>query len=329
MTNVLVVDDSLVDRALVAELLGKEPRWTVEQAQNGAEALARIKESPPDIVVTDVQMPVMDGLEFVTAARALSQREGHPDVPVILMTAHGSEALALEALELGAASYVPKSQLVDTLLASVMQVLSLSRAGRGHQRLMECLTGTEFAFSLENDVSLINALVDLIQGIVDGVGLCDRAGRLRVGMALEQALRNALCWGNLEITSDDLGEVREQLILRVPPEKSASELLGLAGRDFDLVERRRTEMPYRERRVHVRARINRDEARFVIRDEGRGFDAAAVPASNCPGDLEKEGGRGLVLMRAFMDEVAYNELGNEVTMIKRRERAAAPREEQG
>ena len=79
-----------------------------------------MKESPPDVVVTDVQMPEMDGLEFVTAARDL-----HPDVPVILMTAHGSERCALEALERGAASYVPKSQLVDTLLASVMQVLSL------------------------------------------------------------------------------------------------------------------------------------------------------------------------------------------------------------
>jgi CheY-like chemotaxis protein len=296
-------------------LLGKELGRKIAQAENGAEALARMKESPPDVVVTDVQMPEMDGLEFVTAARDL-----HPDVPVILMTAHGSEALALEALERGAASYVPKSQLVDTLLASVMQVLSLARAGRGHKRLMECLTETEFTFRLENDVSLINALVDLIQGIVGGVGLCDRAGRLRVGMALEQALRNALYWGNLEITSDDLGEVREQLIL---------------GRDFDLVERRRTEMPYRDRKVHVQARIDRDEARFVVRDEGRGFRAgsgelgAASPGSPLPapcpplspGDLEKEGGRGLVLMRAFMDEVAYNELGNEVTMIKRRDGA--------
>ncbi len=98
MTNVLVVDDSLVDRALVAELLGKEPGWKIAQAENGAEALAWMKESPPDVVVTDVQMPEMDGLEFVTAARDL-----HPDVPVILMTAHGSEALALDALERGAA----------------------------------------------------------------------------------------------------------------------------------------------------------------------------------------------------------------------------------
>ena len=305
MTSVLVVDDSAVDRALVGELLGKEPDWKIAHAENGAEALTRMKESQPDIVVTDLQMPKMDGLEFVTAARDLDS-----GVPIILMTAHGSESLALEALERGAASYVPKSQLVDTLLATVKQVLSLARADRSHKRLIECLTATEFTFSLENDLSLINALVDLMQGIVDGVVLCGPVGRLRVGMALEQAIHNAIYWGNLEITLDDIEEAREQLLL---------------GKNFNLVEQRRTEMPYRDRRVRVHARISPEEAQFVVRDEGPGFDVASVSGSNHPGDLEKEGGRGLVLMRAFMDEVTYNEIGNEVTMIKRRDHAVVTR----
>jgi CheY-like chemotaxis protein len=306
MTSVLVVDDSGVDRALVGELLGKEPHWKIAYAENGAAALARMKESPPDIVVTDLKMPEMDGLEFVTAARDL-----HPDVPVILMTAHGSESLALEALERGAASYVPKSQLVDTLLASVKQVLSLARADRGPKRLIECLTAAQLTFSLENDLSLIDGLVHLIQGIVGSIGVCDPTGQVRVGMALEQALRNALYWGNLEITLDDLEEAREQLML---------------GKYIDLVEQRRTEMPYRNRRIRVHARIGPEEAEFVVRDEGRGFNVAAGPGSNRPGDLEKERGRGLVLMRAFMDEVNYNDVGNEVTMIKRRDRAVVKAE---
>ena len=123
-------------------------------------------------------------------------------------------------------------------------------------------------------------------------------------MALEQALHNALYWGNLEITLDDIEDAREQLIL---------------GKYMDLVEQRRTKTPYCDRRVRVHARIGPEEAEFVVRDEGRGFNVAAVPDSNHPGDLEKEGGRGLVLMRAFMDEVTYNETGNEVTMIKRRD----------
>jgi CheY-like chemotaxis protein len=297
MTRILVVDDSAVDRAIVGELLGKEPDWKIELAENGAEALERLKTSPPDLVVTDIQMPKMDGLELVTAVR-----EFHSGVPVILMTANGSEAVALEALERGAANYVPKSQMVHTLLASVKQVLSLARADRGHKRLFDCLTATEFTLSLENDLSLMEALVDLIQGIVGTVGLCDPAARLRVGMALEQALHNAVYWGNLEITLDELEEAREQMLF---------------GRGFDLVERRRSEKPYCDRRVSVHAHICADESRFVVRDQGAGFDVSAIPQSNSPSDLEKDG-RGLVLMRAFMDEVTYNDVGNEVTLVKRR-----------
>ena len=66
----------------------------------------------------------------------------------------------------------------------------------------------------------------------------------------------------------------------------------------------------------------RSEAQFVIRDQGPGFDPKSLPPAGQPGSLDPDTGRGLVLMRAFMDEVTFNERGNEVTLIKRRERLA-------
>jgi anti-sigma regulatory factor (Ser/Thr protein kinase) len=57
-------------------------------------------------------------------------------------------------------------------------------------------------------------------------------------------------------------------------------------------------------------------ARFVIRDEGPGFDPHKVPDPTDPENLERESGRGLLLMRSFMDSVAYNPTGNEVTLVK-------------
>jgi CheY-like chemotaxis protein len=300
MPSVLVVDDSGVDRALAKGLLEREPEWTVACAENGQEAIARIKQAPPDIVVTDLQMPGMDGLELVTTVRA-----SHSDVPVILMTAHGSELLALEALERGAAGYVPKSQLVDMLLPTVKQVTSLARADRSHKRLIQYLTTAELTYRLENDLALIHALVDDLQNLVGGIGLCDFSGRIRVGMALEQSLLNALYWGNLEITPDDIEDAREQLIL---------------GKKVDLVDQRRNQATYRDRRIMIRVSLSPDEARFTVRDEGRGFNVTKLTGPTDPRDLHEEGGRGLVLMRAFMDEVNYNDVGNEVTMIKRQDR---------
>ena len=82
-------------------------------------------------------------------------------------------------------------------------------------------------------------------------------------------------------------------------------------------------MPYRDRRIHVDLVILGHEARFVIRDEGAGFDVHKLAAPGGIGSLEPTSGRGLILMRAFMDEVLFNERGNEVTMIKRPETPGA------
>ncbi len=298
MPTVLVVDDSAVDRRLVGGFLQKKAVCTVEYAANGVEALARMKDTPPDLIVTDLTMPEMDGLELVTAVRA-----HYPDVPVILITAHGSETLAIEALEQGAASYVPKSQLADRLTSTMEEVLSLARSSRSHEQLLSCLTRTEFAFSLENDAALIDPLLKLVQQMVGGMGLCDFTGRLQIGVALKEALLNALFHGNLEISLEEMQEVQNTLI---------------EEKDVSLVERRRSQPPYRDRRIFVHVGLTTKEARFVVRDEGPGFDVAAVPQPSDPSAMEAQRGRGLSLMRTFMDELSYNDVGNEVTMVKRR-----------
>lgn len=298
MPTILVVDDSAVDRRLVRGLLQKRTVCTIEHAANGVEALARMKDIVPDLVVTDLTMPVMDGLELVKAVRI-----HYPDLPVILMTAHGNETLAIEALEQGAASYVPKSQLAEKLPQTVQEVLSLARADRSSESLLGCLQRTEFSFLLESDAALIDPLVDLVQKMVAGMRLCDFTGRLQIGVALKEALLNALFHGSLQIGPEELAEVGGDL---------------LQERDLSLVELRRAQPPYRDRRIFVEVKLTTDEARFVVRDQGPGFDVASVPDPGDTGALEEERGRGLALMRAFMDELSFNEQGNEVTLVKRR-----------
>lgn len=298
MAKILIVDDSAVDRALVAGLLGRSSALVIEEASNGAEALAQMHNSLPDAIVTDLQMPELDGLGLIQAVRI-----HYSSVPVILMTAHGSEALAVEALEAGAAHYVPKSQLAVKLVETVEQVLSLSGANRNFEQLAECLSLAEFTLLLDNNPDLVDPLIEGVQRLIELMHLCDPTARLRVGIALEEALLNAIYRGNLELDSETLQEDRVRLV---------------SGNGASVVDQRRQQAPYCNRKTLVRIAVTPEEARFTIRDEGPGFDVRPVAMADDPSAVVRKGGRGLVLIRTFMDEVSYNQSGNEVTMIKRR-----------
>ena len=69
----------------------------------------------------------------------------------------------------------------------------------------------------------------------------------------------------------------------------------------------------------VQSRLDRDQAVFVIKDEGQGFDVGNLPDPTDEDNVGKVSGRGVLLMRTFMDEVQYNEVGNQVTLTKRRQ----------
>ena len=132
--TVLVVDDSAVDRRLAAGFLERDGGFQILMATNGKEALEVLRHQAVDLVLTDLQMDEMDGLQLVEAARA-----DFPLTPVILMTARGSEEIAVQALEKGAASYVAKRRLTQDLMEIVNQVIEDSDENRLQSRLMHRL----------------------------------------------------------------------------------------------------------------------------------------------------------------------------------------------
>src|SRR5947199_265730 len=152
--TILVADDSAMDRHLAGGILQKIPNWRVTFAGNGVEALQVLQRDPADLVLTDMLMPEMDGLELVQEIRLK-----YPSVPVILMTAHGSEDVAIQALQKGAASYVPKKSLARDLGETLDQVLAASQTNRNQRRILESLASLESRFILENDTGLVAPLV--------------------------------------------------------------------------------------------------------------------------------------------------------------------------
>jgi CheY-like chemotaxis protein/anti-sigma regulatory factor (Ser/Thr protein kinase) len=290
--TVLVVDDSAMDRRLAGAIVHKLPGWQATFAGNGVEALASLQQQTPDIVLTDLLMPEMDGLQLVQAVRSR-----FPLVPVILMTAHGSEDVAIRALQAGAASYVPKKSLSRDLAETLEQVLAASQSKLRERRILNRLESFESRFVLENDPALIPPLVSHFEEDLTRLQLCEPSGLVLLGVALHEALTNAILHGNLELSS----------ALRESAEKEY----------YRLSAERRSQEPYRDRRVTVTARFTPENLTFTIRDEGNGFDPALLPDPTDPANLGKVSGRGLLLIQTFMDRVEHNPRGNEITVTKR------------
>ena len=175
-------------------------------------------------------------------------------------------------------------------------------------RLIACLDKCDFSFELDSDPALVDPLVDLVQQMVAGMRLTDATGRFRIGAAVKEALLNAVYRGNLEISFQEMHDTRVAL---------------LEGKSDDVVAKRRKQAPFKDRKVRVDVSIEPGQAKFVVTDQGPGFDPKSIKGAGLPGSLDPETGRGLILIRAFMDEVTFNEQGNQITMIKRREAGAA------
>lgn len=196
-STVLIVDDYLVDRRIAGGIVEKVKGLRAAYAADGREALQAIGAEAPAVVLTDLQMPGMDGLTLVQQIR-----ERFPRLPVILMTAYGSEDVAIQALRAGAANYVPKKALARELGETLRRILDLSADDRHRMRVFEALESRESSFRLENDPGLITPLIQVLQEDLGAMDVCDATARTRVGVALQEALSNALYHGNLEVSPD-------------------------------------------------------------------------------------------------------------------------------
>ena len=112
MRNILIVDDSPFDRHLATSILKVSNDFHVISVADGRQALEALESTDFAVVVTDLNMPEMNGLELVREIR-----KRNSELPTIVMTAYGSEATAMRALQSGAFSYVPKFHLKSETLA--------------------------------------------------------------------------------------------------------------------------------------------------------------------------------------------------------------------
>ena len=124
--RILIVDDSSVMRKIIERSLRQAglDQAEVVEAGNGIEALAAVNEGPFDLILSDINMPAMDGIEFL---RQLSTIESAKGTPVVMVTTEGSESRVVEAISIGAKGYIRKPFTPDQIKERVTPLLEVLR----------------------------------------------------------------------------------------------------------------------------------------------------------------------------------------------------------
>jgi len=159
--RILVVDDEKAMLVALKGLLSREG-YEVETAQSGAEALRCIDTGSFHLVVTDLSMDGVGGMQVLEHARRVD-----PDTAVVMITAHGSEKIAVQAMKLGASDYLPKPFDNDELRVIVARVMETVRLRRDHRRLLAQVEGAYGADRIIGQSPAMRRVFETIDRVAD------------------------------------------------------------------------------------------------------------------------------------------------------------------
>jgi CheY-like chemotaxis protein len=290
MKVLIAEDDPLVRRYLstMARSFGHE----CLEADNGVDALEVFEKENPDLVLSDYQMPLMDGFKLLREIRELSQ-----SVAVIIITGEGSGEVAARALQLGANNYLYKpvaDKQLRHLFAQYAAIVSKRSVNCQLERMVE---SRSLQMSIDNCLELTTNVAQFLVNEV--VWLLSEKACMDVTLGLDELICNAIEHGNLGITQEE-----KELSYREPDGLAKLHASRLA--DPVLAARR------------VRIDFSCEKGRYcewTIADEGAGFDWRNVP-SPLDDNGDKPCGRGIFLGRILFDHFEHRGKGNVVSVRK-------------
>jgi CheY-like chemotaxis protein len=291
--KVLVVEDDAFSRQYITSVI-RMGDYEVMEARDGAEGLAMFESFAPDLIFSDISMPVMDGLEMLERIR----RKSHETI-VVMTTAFGSAEFTLKALRLRANDYLVKPVVPKDIIANLRKYADVLAARSVEREVIGFILERYLKLRLDNRLEVLGKVADRLMQETEG--RIQPADRMGVRLGLLEIIINAIEHGNLGITYLD--------------KKSAIE--GKGAELNDLVIERSSQEPYKSRRGQIQFQMNAEMCEWIIVDEGEGFDWQSVPDPNDPANLMSMHGRGILLARMNFDEVIYIGRGNQVILRKK------------
>lgn len=156
MANILVIDDEKSIRNVLKDILGVEG-YKVEEANDGEEGLRKFNAGNLDLVLCDIKMPKLDGLEFLQKANA-----ANPDVPIIMISGHGTIETAVEAVKKGAYDYISKPPDLNRLLITIRNALDKNTLVKETKTLKKRASKVQEIIGESEAIKKIQATIDKV-----------------------------------------------------------------------------------------------------------------------------------------------------------------------
>ncbi len=249
-----------------------------------------------DLVITDINMEGLDGFDVIRKVKAL-----HPRLPVVLMTGQSSVDYAIRAMRMGASNLFMKPIAIQDLVQSVFHLVDVHRDLQLTDDGLRGLVNERRHFLFRSDELDVPSLVHHLTDRLVPMGFASTNNLDVIAMALHEALVNSLEHGNLELESTLKGDL-------------------FAGEDpyTKLRAERMADPDFARRLIEVRLAMDTERFELEINDEGKGFDASQKSQLPKDSDLNSHWGRGLPMIFLVMDEVHFNEKGNQIRLVLRR-----------
>jgi DNA-binding response OmpR family regulator len=300
--SILIVDDEQIIRNVLKRKLEQSTAYSVLTADDGEPALEIFKTQPVDLVISDLLMVRMNGIELLRNLKAMD-----PKIPVIIITGYGTLDDAIEAIKLGAEDFIKKPFDISEVISTIEKTFKKQEEEEDQRAIIKHIAKEDIALEIPTDFEFLNKVINYIFSHVRARWLVGSEDLHDVKVCLYEALYNALEHGSLEIDEE---------------EKVALLELGQAAYREFLVQRLQQE-PYKSKRISVNLVISSEDMLVRICDQGRGFDFKNRIGVMNSEELFRSSGRGLLLISSLMDEVSFNDSGNEITMRKLRSSTAS------
>ena len=287
--KVLVVEDDYSSRELLKICIEKEG-YQCQTANDGVDGFNLFKKFNPDLIISDVRMPNMTGMELLESIRKISK-----DVIIVFITGHGNEELALQALQLGANNYLKKPVDITEIKALTNRYYDVIKSKAIQSNIVDLIKHREMEIEIESDMNLVQSLANYLSEKTGN--FFDSKERMRIELGINELLINAIEHGNWEITYEE------------------KNLALLEDRIGELYKSKREDPDIIDKKVVVKYKQSEKFCEWIITDDGKGFDWKSVPN---PVDIQlsRINGRGILLSKLQFDEMEYLGKGNSVRIKK-------------